>query len=128
MLPLSERWGRETDEMRKLEDTEEEDAEKQSEERERKDDRQRGEEEEGGCLFDSFRSPPQYLFSQDLGRNLQVVKSRCINTRTPTCLDRPIDGVEEEEDSLAILDQPLEAPVVWVVPLVTASSIFNFSN
>lgn len=53
-----------------------------------------------------------------------MIRSRCINTLTPTRPDRPLDEVEEdgeEEDGLAIL-------LDRVVPLVTASSIVNVLN
>lgn len=115
--------------------------EKRGEERERgEDDKRRGEEDDkdgepSESLFDSCPSRPQCFFSQDRckGReNRQVISPRCINIRTPTCLDRLHDEAEEdgeeEEDGLVILEQPLKAPVVWVVPLVKASSIVNVSN
>lgn len=61
-----------------------------------------------------------------------MIRSRCINTLTPTRPDRPHDeaeeGGEEEEDGLAILEQSLETPVVRGAPLVTATSMVNVSN
>lgn len=56
-----------------------------------------------------------------------MIRSRCINSRKPTRLDRPRDeveeGGEEEEDGFAVMEQPLEVPLVLVASLVTASSI-----
>lgn len=83
-----------------------------------------------GCLFDSCLSWPQYFVSQERGRDLkkrQVIRSRCIKTRTPTCLDKPQDEAEEE-DGFPILQRALEAPVVWLVPLLNASSILDVSK
>lgn len=61
-----------------------------------------------------------------------MIRSRCINSRTPTRLDRPRDEVEEdgeeEEDGFAVMEQPLEVPLGLVASLVTASSIGNVSH
>ena len=125
---------RDTGERRKQEETAEEGVEKVVEGKEKwEDDQRRGgedeedeeDEEDAGFLFDPRPSRTQYfLFCRDRGRgrrNRQVIRSRCVHTGTPTCLDRPRD---EEESDLAIL----ELTVVWAATLETSGSIVKVAN
>lgn len=116
---------RDTGERRRREETSEEGVEKGVDGREKWEDDQRRGGEDAGCLLDSRPSRTQsFFFCRDRGRgrrNRQVIRSRCIHTGTPTCLDRPRD---EEERDLAIL----EPTVVWAATLETSGSIVKVAH